>query len=745
MLLFSLWFFVIDMPDLMLKLFVTCPAGLEELLGDELREIGISDIKQTVTGIRCEATLDQMYRVCLWSRLANRVLLILAESKPGDSDHLYKVASSVDWGGHFGEGERIRVDFAGRNDSIRHTLYGARVVKDAIVDQFLSQGLERPDVDVNAPDHRINVRLTPKSLYIALDLSGESLHKRNYRLAKGSAPIKENLAAALLMRAKWPSISKAGGDFVDPMCGSGTFLVEAAMMAADIAPGLLREHFGFQSWFKHQPPVWEEVFTKATARKTEGLAKLGNHFYGCEIDSRVLAQARENIKRAGLEKHCSLSHLSLADSDYKASAEQAVGLILVNPPYGMRLGEVESLTSDYYTLAQVSKERFPDWSMGVLSSSKELLSETRLRYDKKYRIFNGAIECEFRLYSLSAPAKRERGSDASSRDKQASTVTSEATKPLSSGASMVANRIEKNLRKLKSWKSKNKIDCYRVYDADMPEYSAAIDIYNDKLHIQEYQAPKSVDETRAKQRFNEIIDAAKHVFGHASSDIFTKTRMKNRGAKQYEKQSALKQEEFLTVSEGKANLLVNLQSYLDTGLFLDHRPLRIKIASEAKGRSFLNLFSYTSSASVHAILGGARESTSVDMSNTYIDWSRHNFELNNIRSDKHKLVRADVNEWLQKCRRGYDLIMLDPPSFSNSKKMSATFDVQRDHGRLIKRCMELLNQGGTLYFSNNLRSFKIDEDILSLFDVSDISRETIDLDFQRNMKIHKCFKIEKKA
>ena len=726
-----------------MKLFVTCPAGLEELLQNELAQFGIADAKQTVTGVMCEATIEQAYTVCMWSRLANRVLLVLVNTKTGDSEHLYSAVSSVDWGEHIGEGERIRVDFAGQNEAIRHTLYGARVCKDAIVDQFVGQGLERPDVDLQNPDHRINVRLTPKSLYVSLDLSGESLHKRNYRIAKGSAPIKENLAAALLLRAKWPELAAKGADFVDPMCGSGTFLIEAAMMAADIAPGILREEYGFLRWLKHDKNIWAKVVENTQQRMLAGVEKLQSRFYGCELSENIADQASRNIKQANLDAFCDVHVGRLSDSDLQAKKletgeAKTVGLILVNPPYGMRLGEEESLTESYQALASECKQRFSGWRMGILSSNRTLLAETRLRYEKKYRIYNGPIECEFRTYSLTQPASKSNG------DKRPGSpeFSKPAVASLPEGAIMVANRLKKNIKKLKPWVSKNNLSCYRVYDADLPEYSAAIDVYGNDLHIQEYQAPKSIDPHKAQRRFDELVRAAKHVFSSGSPDVFIKTRKRNKGTDQYQKYTELNHDEFKLVREGSVELLVNLESYLDTGLFLDHRPLRLRIFDEAKGKSFLNLFSYTSSATVHAIAGGASESTSVDMSNTYVSWSRLNFEKNNIKSDRHEVIRADVNDWLTKCRRGYDLIMLDPPSFSNSKKMDASFDIQRDHSRLIKRCMELLNSGGTLYFSNNLRSFRLDSELETLFSIQDITDDTIDMDFQRNKKIHSCYRIQ---
>lgn len=719
-----------------MKFFITCPAGLESLLKDELQSLGLSDLRETVTGVICRGEAALAYKACLWSRLANRVLLLLAEESSGNAHQIQALSKSIAWEEHIGAEDSIRVDFNGKSPAIRHSQYGAQLIKDGVVDHFIDRGDPRPNVDLSEPDHRINVRLSKHKIYISLDLSGDSLHKRGYRVGQGMAPIKENLAAALLLRAKWPSVASAGQNFIDPMCGSGTFLIEAAMQQGDIAPGIYREDYGFFRWKQFDQTQWSSLKTEAEERRKQGLKNLSNAIIGFEIHEKTAKQAQANIDKAGLSAHIEVINGQLSLAVDKVDIEKQ-GLILCNPPYGMRLGEQEKLPYDYYQLAQTSKQYFPGWSLGILSSSTELLSETRMRVEKKYRIFNGPIKCELRLYKIRSTEDTERSAENSQ--------SNQVRKPsLNEGAQMVANRLQKNRQKLSKWIEREGVSCYRVYDADLPEYAAAIDVYNDCLHIQEYQAPKTIDANKAAQRFNDLVKAAKNVFDVDAKHVFTKVRKKNKGSDQYQKQAPLQQSDFQVVSEGKAQLLVNLKSYLDTGLFLDHRPLRNIIENSVKGKRFLNLFSYTSTATVRAILGGAASSTSVDMSNTYTQWSRLNFDENNIRSNKHKIVREDVISWLRQCRSGYDVIMLDPPSFSNSKKMNESFDVQRDHAPLVHRCMELLNNGGVLYFSNNYRKFKIDEELKESYQLEDISDATIDKDFQRNSKIHVCFKIEHK-
>ncbi|MFT7558626.1 MAG: 23S rRNA (guanine2445-N2)-methyltransferase / 23S rRNA (guanine2069-N7)-methyltransferase, partial [Flavobacteriales bacterium] len=405
-----------------------------------------------------------------------------------------------------------------------------------------------------------------------------------------------------------------------------------------------------------------------------------------------------------------------------------------------RLGDVNSLSPEYQKLGEVCKSQLAGWQLAVISSNKELLQELRLRPEKKYRLYNGPLECEFRIYQLRSKTERDEH-EQNSADKEAAP----RSLSLSEGEQMLVNRLKKNQRRLKSWLKKSNITCYRLYDADMPEYSAAIDIYGDKVHIQEYKAPLTIDEKTAELRFKEIVSAVKVHLNAASTSVFTKIRQRNKGKSQYKTIEAPTEQDYFWVEEGAANLRVNLKSYIDTGLFLDHRPLRKIIFNEAKGKRFLNLFCYTATASVHAALGGADRSVSVDMSNTYLEWAKLNYLNNNVSLKNHDLVRADVVEWLKGAKEKYDIIMLDPPSFSNSKKMEATLDIQRDHESFIKQCMAILAPGGSLYFSCNLRGFKFEPSLSESFDCDNILQSSLDLDFERRPKIHHCWKITHQA
>jgi 23S rRNA (guanine2445-N2)-methyltransferase / 23S rRNA (guanine2069-N7)-methyltransferase len=305
---------------------------------------------------------------------------------------------------------------------------------------------------------------------------------------------------------------------------------------------------------------------------------------------------------------------------------------------------------------------------------------------------------------------------------------------------MFANRLRKNIKHIAKWAKKSSVDCYRVYDADIPEYAVAVDRYDQWVHVQEYAPPKNIDESKAKQRLTEIMSSIGEILAVPEENIFLKVREKQKGKAQYEKLSS--SEVFHTVREFNAEFLVNFEDYLDTGLFLDHRNTRKMIQEIASGKRFLNLFSYTGSASVHAALGQAKNTTTVDLSNTYLDWAKKNFLLNKMDLDQNKIIRADCLDWLRTTKDKYDLIFLDPPSFSNSKKMDQSFDVQRDHQMLLNLTMRHLEKDGLLIFSNNRRKFKMDPVVTEQYSVKNITHQSIPKDFARNPHIHNCWKIQ---
>ena len=702
--------------------FATCPKGLEYLLVDELKALGAGGVREALAGVYFQGELEAGLRACLWSRLASRILMPIAEFAAADGDALYAGALAIDWNAHMVADATFAVDAVGSTSGITNTQYAALRIKDAIVDQFREKTGQRPNVDTQQPALRVNLVLRRGRAIVSIDLAGAPLHQRGYRQGTGRAPLKENLAAAMLLRAGWPQVYVAGGGVVDPLCGSGTLLIEATLMAADVAPGLRREHWGFAGWRGFDATLWKTLHDEAQARATVGLHALKPVFFGFDHDPTVLNEAKRNAQQALLSGFVHFGRQSL-EHLHRPHELVAPGLVICNPPYGERMGADQNIVALYRLLGEKLKAEFPGWRASVITADERLGHAIGLRAEKHYKLYNGALECvllNFDLRPLDAPHV--------------------APKSLSVGAQMVKNRIEKNFRHLRKIAAREDVECWRVYDADLPEYAAAIDIYAEHLHIQEYQAPASIDENLARTRWRELVRAAGEALGVPRERIALKQRRRGKGGEKYGRLD--ERGEFLEVGEGGLKFLVNLRDYLDTGLFLDHRPLRARVRELARGKRFLNLFCYTASVSVYAASGGAGETVSVDLSQTYLDWAARNFVLNGFEESQHKLVRADALDYLQSHSAMFDLIFVDPPTFSNSKR-AEDFDVQRDHVRLLTLCGERLLRDGVIVFSNNFRRFKLDEVGLAGFSVRDISMDTIAFDFRRNPRIHRAWELRR--
>ncbi len=727
------------------ELILTCPKGLEALLAQEAGGLGLEEMREQPAALRGRGSLEVAYRLCLWSRLANRVLLVLARTPVSDAESLYAAVHALDWSEHLAANGSLAVEFSGRGAGIDNSHFGALKVKDAIVDQLRARFGQRPDIDKVNPQVRVHAHLERGELVLSLDLSGHSLHQRGYRLQQGAAPLKENLAAAILIRAGWPERAARGEALSDPMCGVGTFLVEAGMMAADLAPNLKREQWGFSHWLGHVPALWKKLHDEARERAAAGLAKTPLWIRGYEADPRLIQPARNNIERAGLADWVKIYQGELATFAPRPDQGQT-GLVVCNPPYGERLGDEASLLYLYQHLGERLRQQCAGWDAAVFTGAPELGKRMGIRSHKQYAFWNGALPCKLLLFRVTADqfVTGERGERRAAEAAGEAPAPSQASEParLSEGGQMFANRLQKNLKQLGKWAKKAGVECYRLYDADMPEYAVAVDLYRDWVHVQEYAAPRSIDPQKAQTRLLDALAAIPVALAISSDKVVIKRRERQSGTRQYERQD--QQGRFMEVSEGGVKLLVNLTDYLDTGLFLDHRPLRLRIQREAAGKRFLNLFCYTATATVHAARGGARSTTSVDLSKTYLDWARRNLALNGF-SDKQRLEQGNVMQWLAEDRGEYDLIFIDPPTFSNSKRMEGVFDVQRDQVELIDLAMARLAPGGVLYFSNNFRKFVLDEGLQARYRVEEVSEQTLDPDFVRNPKIHRAWMIQAKV
>jgi len=716
------------------KYVASSPRGFGDLLARELRELGAADVRERALGVEFSGELAVAYRACLESRVASRVFLVVADFVADTDAAFYDAVRAIDWRAHVDPARTLACDFTGKHPEITHTRFGALRLKDGICDQLRDVTGRRPDIETERPAVRVHAHANGPKVTVSIDLSGEGLHRRGYRTQAGEAPLRENLAAGILLRAGWPEKSNNVVEFLDPMCGSGTLVIEAGMVAANIAPGSRRPYFGFFGWPGHDRQLWENLKRDALARERKPSLSLR----GLDADASVLAAARENAARAGL------AEMKFAPGRLAAARPEnaGAGFLATNPPYGVRLEDRDGARALMKELGGVLREHFGGWDAAILSGSADAGLELGIRAERVHTVWNGALECRLlRLHVSEESAKTMLHTGRGARIDE-----SLAESP---GSKMFGNRVAKNLKQLEKWAERESVSCYRIYDADMPEYSFAIDRYTEAdgehtwLYVQEYAAPKTIDPAAVQRRRSEALAALPGTTGIKQEFIHLRQRRKTTRGDQYEKLG--EQADFKLVEEGGLKFWVNFTDYLDTGLFLDHRITRARLREAAARKRFLNLFAYTGSATVYAAAGRARETTTVDMSATYLDWAQQNLAVNGFSGAQHELVQADCIAWLKDAvaaRRQYDLVFLDPPTFSNSKRMDDILDVQRDHRALIDRCMALLAPGGKLVFSNNAQKFKLDAEVGQMYKVTDISRATLPKDFERNPRIHQCFELE---
>ncbi|MFH1531754.1 MAG: bifunctional 23S rRNA (guanine(2069)-N(7))-methyltransferase RlmK/23S rRNA (guanine(2445)-N(2))-methyltransferase RlmL [Pseudomonadota bacterium] len=703
----------------------TTARGLEEVLAAELRALGATDATAGRALVTFRGDLSLGYRACLWCRTASRILLQIAAVDASGPEALHAGVRDLPWTRHLTPDTTIAVSYTGRGAAITHTNYGAQLVKDGVVDRLRDDTGRRPSVDRDTPDLRLAVHADGDRASISVDLAGHSLHRRGWRRESGAAPLKETLAAGLLLVAGWPEVAAAGGGFLDPMCGTGTLIIEAALIAADTAPGALWAGDEPGGWLGHDRDLWRHQVREARERDRRGTAKLPS-IVGTDRDRGMIRAALRHVETAGFVGSIHVERRELSDAE---PVGDTPGLLITNPPYGERVGEVEQLGALYAALGDRLKQGFPGWTAWVLAGNLELAKRIGLRVTRRVPVWNGPMECRLLCVPL-----RTREEDATA------SAARPAPKPLTGGAEMVANRLRKNLAKITKQAREEGIHCYRFYDRDLPEYALSADWYDGWVHVQEYPRPKELPDAVARARLDEAVRAIARVLELPRREISLKRREREHGADRYRKQAEVG--ELRPVREGGLELLVNPTDYFDAGLFLDHRPLRARIRAEAAGKRFLNLFAYTGAATVAAAGGNAKVTATVDLSNTYLDWARKNMARNGFTDgDRHSYVHADALRWVCGPRGSWDLILLDPPSYSASKGMEESFEVQRDHVGLIEDVAALLAPGGVLYFSNNKRGFKMDRDAFRGLDVEDITRSTIPFDFARNPRIHNAWRI----
>ena len=687
--------------------------GTEAIVERELVDAGVQQVAPTAGAVIFDCDRVTAYRFCAQSRVATRLLAQIATFEAADGDSLYDGVRSIDWSEHLSVDQTLAVQCVAPRGVSHNTKFLAQRTKDAIVDQFRARGGKRPDVDRAHPDVPVHVYFAGERANVSVELTDRPLHQRGYRPPGAAAPLRETLAAAILQIADWPAIFGDGGGFVDPMCGSGTLVIEAAWMAAGVSPRCLWGHRVLSGWLQHDPKTWSEV------KPLISQPKIDVPVFGFDASEHAVSQAAEALGRAGLDR----TRVQRRAVNALSAPDCAAGLLVVNPPYGERLGQEGELVTLYRALGDTFKREFAGWQTYVFTGSELLAKRIGLRAESKTTLFNGPIRCQLLSYPIGEGASSSQGPG--------------WRKP-SPQAQMLVNRLAKNRRRLKSKLPIRRFPCYRLYDRDIPEYNVAIDVYEDQACVQEYARPTKVDADSALTRIEDVISVVQQFLQCGEDDIYVKVRNRQQQGSQYERRPGA--DSFKNVTEGDLRFRVELAHRLDTGLFLDHRLVRERIASAASGARFLNLFAYTCSASVYAAAGGAVSTTSVDLSKPYLNWGRQNFALNGFSLEDHRFISTDASAWLAKCRQSFDLVFINPPTFSRAKRRGGDFEIARDHGNLLSDAVRCLSDQGRIIFSTHAHGFELNAP--SRVKVAEITDQITPIDFRRDP--FRCWEITRR-
>lgn len=721
------------------QLIATAAFGLEAVVVRELKNLGYEAHIVRPGRIEFAGDWSAICRVNLWLRSADRVMVQLAKFPAPDFDALFDTIGALPWEEWIHREAAILVRGRSHKSQLTSVPAVQRTVKKAIVGRLLAKHRtqELPETGSPVP---LEIALLDDEAMISVDTSGEGLHKRGYRSLAGPAQLRETLAAALVQLSFW----KPDKPLIDPFCGTGTIIIEAAMIGRNLAPGRHRE-FAAQRWSNSPQETWRLAREEAADL---ALPSIAERPLGTDIDAESLSLARYHAEQAGVAADVHFQQRAFSD----LTSKRQFGCTIMNPPYGMRLGEEREIVELYRSFPEVLR-RLKTWSHFVLSARDDLEQLVGQEADRRRKLYNGRIQCTY--YQFFGPKEvaiqETRFSEPpglSRRDKPAGSP-SLGTAPAFGGlreeatrqAEEFANRLKKLTRHLRRWPARG-ITCYRLYERDIPEVPLVVDRYEDALHIAEFERPHERTAAEHADWLDLMVRTAAAALDVPRDSVFLKHRERQRGDSQYERFSD--EHAVQTVQEAGLKFLVNLSDYLDTGLFLDHRITRGMVRDIAAGKRFLNLFAYTGSFTVYAAAGGAAETTTVDLSANYLEWAEENLRINGLVGPQHQFLREDSLEFVHRLRRNdiFDLAVVDPPTFSNSKRLDYDWDVQRDHVVLLNKLIEHLSPGGVIYFSNNSRRFKLDEQSITGVTIREISKQTVPEDF-RNKRIHRCWRLMK--
>lgn len=726
------------------QLVATAAFGLEAVVVRELAALGYE--ARIVRPGRIEFAGDWLAicRANLWLRSADRVLVQLAKFPAPDFDALFDTLGTLPWEDWIHRDAAIPVRGRSYKSQLTSVPAVQRTVKKAIVQRLLAKH-STAELPETGPPVPVEVALLDDEAMISVDTSGEGLHKRGYRSLAGPAQLRETLAAALVQLSFW----KSDKPLIDPFCGTGTIIIEAAMIGRKLAPGRNRE-FAAEHWSNSPLSVWKLAREEAADL---ALPSLEERPMGTDIDAESLSLARYHAEQAGVAADVHFQQRAFAD----LTSKRQYGCTIMNPPYGVRLGEEREIAELYRTFPDVLR-RLKSWSHFILSARDDLERLVGQEANRRRKLYNAKIQCTY--YQFFGPKQGDKSAIQENRSSVPSSLSPRdrpvggpriTTTPAFGGlreeasrqAEEFANRLKKLARHLRRWPARG-ITCYRLYERDIPEIPLIVDRYDDALHIAEFERPHDRTAAEHADWLDLMVHTAADSLEVSRDAVFLKHRERQRGDSQYERFSD--EHAVRTIEEGGLKFLVNLSDYLDTGLFLDHRITRGMVRDAAAGKRFLNLFAYTGSFTVYAAAGGAAETTTVDLSANYLEWAEENLRINGLAGPQHRFVRADSIAYVHTLGRKdvFDLAVVDPPTFSNSKRLDYDWDVQRDHAALLNKLIEHVAPNGVIYFSNNSRRFKLDEESLAGVSIREISKQTVPEDF-RNKRIHRCWRLIRQA
>lgn len=755
--------------------------GIEWVLAKELVALGALDLRVGRRTIEFSAPLglerEVLYRSVLECRTAIRVLEPLGRFRVDSPESLYTAMQQIDWTEQLKVSDTLRVDAAIHDTFLTHSLYAAQVVKDAIVDQLRTPSGKRPDVSLRGASLRLALHLVGNVATIYRDAAGRSLHQRGWRTGEVEAPLSEVLAAGILAIAGWwqPSPLKAMDCFcpvlpmsphegataesgqpwlgqtpakgqkamdgfcpvlLDPMCGSGTLVIEGATIAAGMAPGLWRARRRGHGFFRFRDCDRELADRLVAELEARVRPVPSGALFASDLDLTAVEAAKACAHSAGV-----FDSISFAQKHFEEVVPPSEpGLIVTNPPYGERL-PLPRAAAILRRLGDWLVARCGGWQAAILTADTPAIKQFGLRTTARVPLMNGPIAC--RLLEVEI-RKRERMIEETATP---SAPIGEKKRGIDDQLGDFRRRLAKRFKHLAKWARRQNLEAFRVYDRDIPEIPLAIDWYAGWLHAAEYDRPHERTEIEHEVWLDRMVEAAASELGVPPGRSFLKARRRQRGTSQYEKVAERKA--VLTVREGDLAFEVNLSDYVDTGLFLDHRTTRSLVRGDAAGKRVLNLFSYTGAFSVYAAAGDARETVSVDLSNTYLDWTRTNLARNGFTdAGRHRTVRDEARAYLlHRARRGeapYDLVVVDPPTFSRSAKSEVPWDIERDHAELLGLVADNLAPDGVVYFSTNFRRFHLATDALAArYAIREITNRTIPEDF-RDRRPHRAWRLVRK-